>query len=106
MQKSPNIIIFQQKRGFNPFIENVARILNDDGFLAFVPYALTPFGDYPVKDDDGRALYSKRKRDELLQVFIAKYDFFKLMKNANIGGFNFVLVDGIRINLVVKIPNL
>lgn len=76
-KKLPGVIVVHENRGLNPYIEDVARRLAVDGFIAFAPDALTPLGGYPGNDDAGRELQSKRNRDEMLEDFIAAYEFLK-----------------------------
>jgi carboxymethylenebutenolidase len=52
----PAVLVIHENRGLNPYIEDVARRLAVDGFLAFAPDGLYPVGGYPGNDDDGRAL--------------------------------------------------
>src|SRR3954470_8605828 len=41
-KKRPAILVVHENRGLNPYIEDVARRLAVEGFLAFAPDALTP----------------------------------------------------------------
>lgn len=52
----PAVLVIHENRGLNPYIEDVARRLAVDGFLAFAPDGLFPVGGYPGNDDDGRTL--------------------------------------------------
>ncbi len=73
-EKLPGIVVVHENRGLNPHIEDVCRRAALAGFLALAPDALTPLGGYPGNDDDGRALQSKRDRNEMLEDFIAAYE--------------------------------
>jgi carboxymethylenebutenolidase len=73
----PGILVVHENRGLNPYIEDTAHQAALDGFIAFAPDALTPFGGYPGSDDEGRTLQSKREREDMLQDFIAGYDMLK-----------------------------
>jgi carboxymethylenebutenolidase len=55
----PAVLVIHENRGLNPYIEDVARRLAVDGFLALAPDGLTPLGGYPGNDDDGRAMQAK-----------------------------------------------
>jgi carboxymethylenebutenolidase len=55
----PAVLVIHENRGLNPYVEDVARRLAVDGFLALAPDGLTPLGGYPGNDDDGRALQAK-----------------------------------------------
>ena len=52
----PAVLVVHENRGLNPYIEDVARRLATDGFLALAPDGLFPAGGYPGNDDDGRTL--------------------------------------------------
>jgi carboxymethylenebutenolidase len=52
----PAVLVIHENRGLNPYIEDVARRLAVEGFLALAPDGLSPVGGYPGNDDDGRAL--------------------------------------------------
>ncbi len=54
----PAVLVIHENRGLNPYIEDVARRLAAEGFLALAPDGLFPVGGYPGNDDDGRALQS------------------------------------------------
>ncbi|MCA9735677.1 MAG: dienelactone hydrolase family protein [Deferribacteres bacterium] len=52
----PAVIVVHENRGLNPYIEDVARRLGVEGFLALAPDGLFPVGGYPGNDDDGKVL--------------------------------------------------
>jgi carboxymethylenebutenolidase len=52
----PTILVIHENRGLNPYIEDVARRVATEGFLALAPDGLSPVGGYPGNDDDGRNL--------------------------------------------------
>ncbi len=54
----PVVLVIHENRGLNPYIEDVARRLAADGFMALAPDGLFPVGGYPGNDDDGRTLQS------------------------------------------------
>ncbi|GAB3203983.1 dienelactone hydrolase [Pontibacter aydingkolensis] len=68
------IVVVHENRGLNPYIEDVARRAALAGFVSIAPDALTPLGGYLGNDDEGRAMQSKRDRNEMLDDFIAAYD--------------------------------
>jgi carboxymethylenebutenolidase len=55
----PAVLIVHENRGLNPYIEDVARRVAVEGFLALAPDALTPLGGYPGNDDDGKVMQAK-----------------------------------------------
>jgi carboxymethylenebutenolidase len=52
------VLVIHENRGLNPYIEDVARRVATEGFLALAPDGLWPVGGYPGNDDDGRTLQS------------------------------------------------
>jgi carboxymethylenebutenolidase len=52
----PVVLVIHENRGLNPYIEDVARRVATEGFLALAPDGLFPVGGYPGNDDDGRTL--------------------------------------------------
>ncbi len=75
--KLPGIVVVHENRGLNPHIEDVGRRAALAGFISLAPDALTPLGGYPGNDDDGRTLQSQRDRNEMLQDFIAAFEYLK-----------------------------
>jgi carboxymethylenebutenolidase len=61
----PTVLVIHENRGLNPYIEDVARRLALDGFLALAPDGLHPAGGYPGNDDDGRELQAKLDQGKL-----------------------------------------
>ncbi|RIV23467.1 dienelactone hydrolase family protein [Fibrisoma montanum] len=102
------IIVVHENRGLNPHIEDVGRRAALAGFISIAPDALTPLGGYPGTDDAGRELQSKRNRDEMLEDFIAAFDYLKGNKDCNgkIGVVGFCFGGWIANMMAVRIPNL
>jgi carboxymethylenebutenolidase len=75
--KLPGIIVVHENRGLNPHIEDVGRRAALAGFISLAPDALTPLGGYPGTDDEGRELQRKRDRNEMLEDFIAAFEYLK-----------------------------
>ena len=53
--KLPGVLVVHENRGLNPHIEDVARRMALENFVAFAPDALTPLGGYPGDEDKARA---------------------------------------------------
>jgi carboxymethylenebutenolidase len=81
--KLGGIVVVHENRGLNPHIEDVARRAALEGFITLAPDALTPLGGYPGNDDKGRELQSKRDRNEMLEDFIAGFDYLVKHQNCN-----------------------
>ena len=75
--KLPGIVVVHENRGLNPYIKDVGRIAALEGFITLAPDALSPLGGYPGNDDEGRTMQRKRDRLEMLEDFIAAYNYLK-----------------------------
>lgn len=106
--KLPGIVVVHENRGLNPYIEDVGRRAALEGFIALAPDALSPLGGYPGNDDEGRAMQSKRDRDEMLEDFIAAFDYLKSHENCdgNIGVVGFCFGGWISNMMAVRLPDL
>jgi len=107
-KKLPGIIVVHENRGLNPYIEDVGRRAAIEGFITLAPDALSPLGGYPGNDDDGRELQKKRTREEMLEDFIAAYEYLKAHKDCNghVGVVGFCFGGWISNMMAVKIPTL
>lgn len=107
-KKLPGIVVVHENRGLNPYIEDVARRAALEGFITLAPDALTPLGGYPGNDDDGRTLQRKRDRNEMLEDFIAAFEYLKSHKDCTgkIGVVGFCFGGWISNMMAVKIPDL
>ncbi|ELV8728561.1 dienelactone hydrolase family protein [Vibrio fluvialis] len=77
----PAVLVVHENRGLNPYIEDVARRLAMNGFIAFAPDALYPLGGYPGNDDNGRAMQSSMDKAKIEEDFIAAALFLKAHPN-------------------------
>ncbi|MBY7899015.1 dienelactone hydrolase family protein [Vibrio fluvialis] len=77
----PAVLVVHENRGLNPYIEDVARRLAMNGFIAFAPDALYPLGGYPGNDDDGRSMQSSMDKAKIEEDFIAAALFVKAHPN-------------------------
>src|SRR5215470_15896338 len=55
--KLPGILVIHENRGLNPHIEDVARRIALENFVAFAPDALFPIGGYPGDEDKAREAF-------------------------------------------------
>jgi carboxymethylenebutenolidase len=106
--KLPGIIVVHENRGLNPYIEDVGRRAALAGFISLAPDALTPLGGYPGNDDDGRALQSKRDRNEMLEDFIAAFYHLKSHPDCagKVGVVGFCFGGWISNMMAVRVPEL
>ncbi len=71
----PAVVVVHENRGLNPYIEDVARRLAKEGFLALAPDGLTTVGGYPGNDEKGRELQSSVDPEKLMNDFFAAVEF-------------------------------
>jgi carboxymethylenebutenolidase len=104
----PGIVVVHENRGLNPHIEDVCRRAALEGFISLAPDALTPLGGYPGNDDEGRALQGQRDRNEMLEDFIAGYQYLKGHPECTgkIGVVGFCFGGWITNMMAVRIPDL
>ena len=107
-EKLPGIVVVHENRGLNPYIEHTARRAALAGFITIAPDALSPLGGYPGNDDEGREMQRKRDRNEMLEDFIAAFDYLKNYEDCNgkIGVVGFCFGGWISNMMAVKVPNL
>ena len=106
--KPGGVLVVHENRGLNPHIEDVARRVALAGFIGLAPDALTPLGGYPGSDDQGRELQSKRDKNEMLEDFIAGYEYLHALKSSNgkTGVVGFCYGGGVANSMAVRIPSL
>jgi carboxymethylenebutenolidase len=67
----PAILVIHENRGLNPHIEDVARRLALENFMAFAPDGLTSVGGYPGDDVKGGELFGKVDRAKMTEDLYA-----------------------------------
>jgi len=71
--KVPGVVVIHENRGLNPYIEDVARRLATENFVAFAPDALTPLGGYPGDEEKAAQLFQqldpKKRTEDLMTAF-------------------------------------
>ena len=73
----PGVLVVHENRGLNPHIEDVARRIALEQYVAFAPDALTPLGGYPGDEDKARELFAKLDQDKTRQDFVAAVAWLK-----------------------------
>jgi carboxymethylenebutenolidase len=73
----PAVLVIHENRGLNPYIEDVARRVAVEGFVALAPDGLFPVGGYPGNDDDGRTLQAKLDQANLRTDMLNSATFLK-----------------------------
>jgi carboxymethylenebutenolidase len=105
---APMVLVAHENRGLNPHIEDIARRLAVDGFIAFAPDALHPLGGYPGDEDAARALFQKLEQDKVKQDFLAAAGLLSSMSSSNgkLGATGFCWGGGMTNFLATQLPNL
>lgn len=75
--KSPGILVIHENRGLNPHIEDIARRVALENFVAFAPDALFPLGGYPGDEDKARELFRQLDQAKTREDFVAASAFLK-----------------------------
>ncbi|MDX2060481.1 MAG: dienelactone hydrolase family protein [Gemmatimonadales bacterium] len=73
----PGVLVIHENRGLNPHIEDIARRLALDGFVAFAPDALFPLGGYPGDEDKAREAFRQLDQTKTREDFVAATGFLK-----------------------------
>jgi carboxymethylenebutenolidase len=77
VRKLPGILVIHENRGLNPHIEDIARRVALDDFVAFAPDALFPLGGYPGDEDKARELFAKLDQAKTREDCVAAAAFLK-----------------------------
>jgi carboxymethylenebutenolidase len=106
--KLPAVLVVHENRGLNPHIEDIARRLALDGFLAFAPDALTPLGGYPGDEDKARELFPKLDATKTRADFVAAERWLQASAegNGHVGVVGFCWGGGIANYLATQLPDL
>ena len=106
--KLPVVLVVHENRGLNPHIEDIARRLAVDNFVAFAPDALTPLGGYPGDEDKAREQFAKLDQKKATEDFVAAANFLKNRPESSgkIGAVGFCYGGGIVHVLSTRMPEL
>lgn len=104
----PVIIVAHENRGLNPHIEDIARRLALEGFMAVAPDALTTLGGYPGDEDKARAAFATLDKAKVGEDFVAATDHARTMAGSNgrLGAVGFCFGGGIANLLATRIADL
>lgn len=106
--KLPGVLVVHENRGLNPHIEDIARRLALDNFMAFAPDALFPLGGYPGDEDKARELFAKLDQTKTREDLVAGANFLKGRADCTgkIGVVGFCYGGGISNMLATRLPDL
>lgn len=102
------VIVIHENRGLNPHIEDIARRVALEGFLAVAPDALSPFGGTPHNPDESRPLFQKLDRDANTANFVAAVAYLKTnpQTTGKVGCLGFCWGGGVTNQVAVHSPEL
>jgi carboxymethylenebutenolidase len=102
--KVPAVLVIHENRGLNPYIEDVARRLGTENFMAFAPDGLTSVGGYPGNNEDGGTLFAKVDRAKMTEDFLAAANWLRARPESTgkLGVVGFCFGGGIANTLAVR----
>ncbi len=102
--KLPVVLVVHENRGLNPYIEDVARRLGTENFIAFAPDGLTSVGGFPGDNEEGGKLFAKVDRAKMSEDFIAAARWLKARPDSNgkVGVVGFCFGGGVANTLAVR----
>ena len=102
------VVVIHENRGLNPYIEDVARRLATQGYVAFAPDALTPVGGYPGDEDRARDLFNQLDGAKRTEDLVAAVDYVKLRGdfNGKVGAVGFCFGGGMVNTIATRMPDL
>jgi carboxymethylenebutenolidase len=106
--KRPVTIVIHENRGLNPHIQDVARRLALEGFLAFAPDLLSISGGTPDSEDQARDLHTKTDVKDMTAAAAAAVPFMVSYaeSNGNVGVVGFCFGGGVVNRLAGERPDL
>ncbi|WP_294535315.1 dienelactone hydrolase family protein [uncultured Rhodoblastus sp.] len=106
--KLPVVLVIHENRGLNPHIEDIARRLAVDNFIAFAPDALFPLGGYPGDEDKARELFPKLEQPKTREDFVAAALYAQNLPDGNgkVGVVGFCYGGGIVNFLATRVPSI
>ena len=81
--KLPAVVVVHENRGLVPHIEDVARRVALEGFIALAPDFLQPLGGTPEDEDLGRDMIAKLDRAQTVKGAVDAIDYLKKRPDGN-----------------------
>ena len=103
--KYPSILVIHENRGLNPYIEDVARRLGTENFMAFAPDGLTSVGGAGGDDEKGAKLFGTVDRAKMTEDFVNAANWLKARPDSTgrLGAVGFCFGGGIVNTLAVRL---
>jgi len=106
--KLPAVLVVHENRGLNPHIEDIARRIALDNYMAFAPDALFPLGGYPGSEDKARELFPTLDQTKTREDFVAAANFLRTRPDSTgrLGAVGFCYGGAIVNLLATRVPEL
>ncbi len=106
--KLPVVLVVHENRGLNPHIEDIARRLALEGFIALAPDALFPLGGYPGDEDAARDKFKQLDQAKTREDFLAAAAHARGLPGGNgkLGVVGFCYGGGMAGYLATRLPDL
>ena len=106
--KLPGVLVVHENRGLNPHIEDIARRIALEQYVAFAPDALTALGGYPGDEDKARELFAKLDQQKTREDFVAAVAWLQKRPECSgkVGVVGFCYGGGITNMLATRVPDL
>jgi carboxymethylenebutenolidase len=107
-EKVPGVVVIHEIWGLNPHIEDVARRLGIEGFLAMAPDALTPVGGTPEDSMKAFGLIRELDNETTVKNYVAAVKFLQShpKSNGKVGVTGFCWGGGMSNQVAVNSPDL
>jgi carboxymethylenebutenolidase len=104
----PVVLVVHENRGLSPHIEDIARRLALDNFIALAPDALFPLGGYPGDEDKARDLFGKLDQAKTREDFVASAAHARGIAGGNgkLGAVGFCFGGSVVNMLATRVPEL
>ena len=104
-KKFPTVLVIHENRGLNPYIEDVARRLAKQGYMAYAPDGLTSVGGYPGDDQKGAAAFRTVDGKKMFEDFVAAAKWLKTRPDSTgkLGAIGFCFGGGVVNQLAVRL---
>jgi carboxymethylenebutenolidase len=102
------VVVVHENRGLNPHIEDVARRMALEGFVALAPDFLSPQGGTPEDEDQAREMIGQLDPAQTLQNAVAAVDFLESHEavTGQVGVVGFCWGGALANQLAVNVPDL
>jgi carboxymethylenebutenolidase len=106
--KRPAVIVIHENRGLTPHIEDIARRLAVEGYLALAPDLLSISGGTPADEDQARAQHAKTAREDMIAAAIAAVPFMQHHgeSTGKVGAIGFCFGGGVVNRMAAGSPDL